>query len=110
MQSIPEKDWKQLRALKDTMLSIACNRIFEKIEKISKVRKGSEHESYLKVWKMIHKEDSKIAVMFDDLKRSNAIMKLAAWRKNRLLPDKELAQFTEETQNIIKALVNIQSY
>ncbi len=107
MPSIPEKDWKQLRALEDVMLKTACNRVFEKIEKISKARKGSEHESYLKVWELIQQENNKISIMFDDLRRSNALMKLAAWRRNRLLSDQELAQFTEKTQNSIKALANI---
>ncbi len=98
MPRIPEKDWKQLRALEDVMLKTACDRVFEKIEKISKARKGNEHESYLKVWKLIQKEDDEISIMFDDLRRSNALMKLAAWRRNRLLSDQELAQFTAKTQ------------
>ena len=104
MRSIPEKDWKQLRRLHDKMLAMACERIFHEIETILKARKGREHESYLKLWKMLREEDEEIAVMFDDLKRSNATMKLASWRANNLLSDDDLESFTEETQHRIKAL------
>jgi len=104
MRNIPEKDWQQLRTLKDDMLDNACERIFKKIDKISKSRKGREHESYLKLWKILKEEDEAISIMFDDLKRSNAFMKLIALRRNNLLSDNDLELFTEETQSIIKEL------
>jgi hypothetical protein len=43
-------------------------------------------------------EDERIALMFDDLKRSNAVLKLGAWRRYEVLSDDELKQFSEETQ------------
>ena len=102
MRNIPEKDWQQLRALKDDMLNNACERIFNKIAKISKSRKGKEHDSYLKLWKILKKEDEAISIMFDDFKRSNAFIKLIALRRNNLLSENDLELFTEETQSIIK--------
>lgn len=102
MQRIPEKDWKQVKALKEKLLTMACERIFEKIELILQARKGHEHESYLKLWKMLRHEDEEIARMFDDLKRSNALIKLASWRTNHLLSDHDLNGFSEETQHRIQ--------
>ena len=104
MRSVPESDWKKLRAMKDDVLNIACERIFEKIEKIMKEREGSEHEAYLQLWKLLKQEDRKISIMFDDLKRSNAIHKLAAWKHENVVSDKRFAGFSEETQETVKVL------
>ena len=42
--------------------------------------------------------------MFDDLKRSNAIHKLAAWKHNRVISDVRFAEFSDETQQTIMEL------
>ncbi len=104
MQHIPEKGWKHLKALQGNLLAAACERIFDKIDRISLARKGREHESYLELWKMLHDEDADISLMFDDLKRSTAMMKLASWKAHNLLSDQDLEGFTQETQNRIRIL------
>jgi len=40
--------------------------------------------------------------MFDDLKRSNAVMKLAIWKHNGLISDEKMAEFTNETQQSVE--------
>ena len=52
--------------------------------------------SYRNLWSVLE-EDKEIAVMFNDLKRSNAIFKLTAWKRNGLLSNKELQDFSETT-------------
>ncbi len=104
MKSVHESDWKKLRAMKDDVLNIACERIFEKIEEIMKEREGSVHEAYLQLWKLLKQEDRKISIMFDDLKRSNAIHKLAAWKHDNVISDKHFAEFSDETQKTVKVL------
>ena len=39
MKSIPERDWKKLRAMKDDVLAEACDRILSKIDRLIK-KKG----------------------------------------------------------------------
>jgi hypothetical protein len=104
---IPEKDWKKLRSLKDATLNMACERIFIKIDKLSKERGATSHKYYLKLWKLIHSEDEKIALMFNDLKRSNAIFKLATWKNNELLSIDDFKEFTKETQDRIQSICDI---
>lgn len=99
MSSLPEKDWKVLGRLKASLLNSACESIFQRIEKISSIREGREHESYLELWRLIKKEDDVIAEMFDDLKRSNALLKIAALRRHGVLTDEQLALFSKETQD-----------
>ncbi len=98
MRNIPESDWKKIRDMRNEILSISCDQIFDKIDNISNSRKGKEHESYLKLWKLINREDKEISIMFDDLKRSTAILKLASWKRNGLISDEKMSEFTDKTQ------------
>ncbi len=106
--AIPERDWKKLRSLKDTALNIACERIFHKINKVIGSRGSESHRSYLKLWKIMKEEDKEISLMFDDLKRSTAIFKLAMWKKNEILSNEDFEELTEETQKRINTLCNIE--
>ena len=67
-------------------------------------RAEQQHQTYLKLYKLIEKEDEKIAKMFNDLKRSNAFFKIAALRLNGVLTDAQMELFTEQTQAIVKDL------
>ena len=49
-------------------------------------------------------EDRKIGDMFNDPKRSNAILKLAAWEYNGVLSKESFAEFSKETQESVMIL------
>jgi hypothetical protein len=83
-------------------LSAACERILVAAEDIARKRTGNEHETFLKLWEETNEGNRLIAELFDDLRRSNALFKLIAWRKNDLLSDAELALFSEETQQALR--------
>ena len=61
MITIPERDWKIIRDLKQELLNVACEQIFQHIEKLSADRSGLQHKTYLELYKLIQKEDDKIA-------------------------------------------------
>ncbi|MBD3291156.1 hypothetical protein GF337_20280, partial [candidate division KSB1 bacterium] len=79
MRTIPEKDWKTLRAMQDDLLQTACGRILDKIATMIQESPDDNHKTYLNLWKTMRLEDGKIADMFNDVKRSNAKRKLAYW-------------------------------
>lgn len=93
-----------MRSLKARVLDDACARILTGVESIVQKREGRNHEAYLELWDLLHKEDDMIAAMFDDLKRSTAFFKLAAWQIHGLVSESDLALFTEETQDAVKAI------
>ncbi len=107
MKTVPERDWKALRAIKNELLNIACKRILEKVQSVAGDRDRTAHKAYLEIWRILKDEDYEIALMFDDLKRSNAIHKLAAWRRNGLLTDERLAKFSDETQDTVRFLCGL---
>jgi hypothetical protein len=43
--------------------------------------------------------------MFDDFKRSTAFFRLAAWRRQGLISEDDLAMFTEETQAVVGIII-----
>ena len=104
MSGIPERDWKQLRAMQGDILNAVCEGVFQKIEPLLANRDGRQHQAYLRLWKLLKPEDRKIAAMFDDLKRSTALEKLGLWRYYGVLTDELLARFSSETQQTIQAL------
>ena len=106
-RDIPERDWKKLRSLKDSALNIACERVFQKVEKLIDSRGADSHRYYLKLWKIMREQDKQISLMFDDLKRSTAIIKLSAWKRNGILSDENFKEFSEETQKRIESLIEI---
>ena len=105
MRNIPEKDWKKMRSIKGNVLNIACERILEKVKRIIENKENNNHEAYLKLWEIMRSEDDEIAIMFDDLKRSNARIKLAAWKRNNLISDDDLKEFSEETQEYVNMII-----
>ena len=102
MRSIPERDWKQLRAIQSEKVALTCERILSAAESIAKQRKNNEHEAFLKLWDEANKGNELIAELFDDIRRSNALFKLIAWKKNNLLSKAELDLFSEETQQALR--------
>jgi hypothetical protein len=104
MHPIAEKDWKRLRAKQEEKLDQVCGNIINNIKAAMPDQKHGHHKAYLDIWDIIHAGDAKIAEMFDDLRRSNAVFKLASWQKNGLLNEDELKEFSEETQASIAAI------
>jgi len=104
MNTIAEKDWKLLRKMKDEKLNIACETILAKINTVINNKGIENYKAYLNVCEIVDAEDKKIAEMFNDLKRSNAVIKLALWKRNGLLTESELGEFSPETRSTIEAI------
>ncbi len=102
MHPIAEKDWKRLRAKQEEKLDQACKNIINKLKPA--MQEHVHHKAYLEIWDIINAGDAKIGQMFNDLRRSNAVFKLAAWQKYGLLNEGELKEFSEETQASIDAI------
>ena len=106
MKAIPEKDWKLMKSMKDGKLNQFCEQILGAVGSVI-INKGNEnHKAYLDVWEKVQTGDSEIAEMFNDLRRSNAVLKLVAWKRYGLLTENELKGFSEETQSTIEAIAD----
>jgi len=106
MRTIPERDWKQMKSMKARVLDDACARILTSVESIVQKRDGRNHEAYMDLWDLLKKEDRKIAYMFDDFRRSSALLKLMQWQHYGFVSESDLALFTAETQNKLNAALS----
>ena len=103
MENIQEKDWKIARSIKGKILNLACGRILDKISAITH-RDNTNHEKFLDVWDLLHRENDDIALMFDGFRRSTAIHQISLWKRNGLLTDEDFSSFSIETQEIINKI------
>lgn len=102
MDKLTERDWKKIRSLKDENLNKACERILKKVTEIINREEGTPHKKYLDIRRLLKNEAEQIGRVFNDLKRSNAGLKLASWKVNGLLSDDELKEFSEGTNRFIE--------
>lgn len=107
MDKFPEKDWKIIRSMKDRLLDLACERILVKASNVIEQDDVRIYTKYIKLWELMKKEDKGIAAMFDEVKRSNAVLILALWRNNNLITDSEFDLFTPETRERVQSLIEI---
>jgi hypothetical protein len=92
---INESDWKVVRRLHGVALERYCQRVLEEV-KVATACNDSYHDCYLKLYQLIRDRDKTMARVFDDLRRSNAVLLLLAIVNEGLLTDDELNQFSQE--------------
>jgi hypothetical protein len=97
----PERDWKLLRQLKPQLLARFCERVLDNAVSIVNDSTVGSHERYLKLYEYTREQDRVLGAAFDDLRRSNALTKLATIHALGLFTDEEFAQFTEETREMM---------
>ena len=95
---IKESDWRLLRQLQPTALDRYCERVLEEAGRLASKSKTNHHANYLKLYRLLKKRDQDLGIAFDDVRRSNALVKLIAIRSRGLLTDDEYARFSEETR------------
>ncbi len=104
MQHIKESDWKLLRELKNVALERLCQRALEDLQRAALAPSQNWHERYLQVYSLIHERDKEVADIFNDLRRSTALLRLMMMRTAGLVTDEEMSRFSEETQKAARPL------
>lgn len=75
----------------------------EEHDEPDRIPRDQPHETYLEVWRALEAEDAKIARMFDGLRRSNALQKIAGMVRLALLTPEEAA-VTADTRGRVEEL------
>ncbi|MCP4902237.1 MAG: hypothetical protein GY906_35165 [bacterium] len=109
MKSFPESDWKKLRAIRDKALTRLCTKTLEGIQKrIARGDAGNDpHKTYLSVYRFIDDQDSQIAFLFNDWRRSRALRNLTGWVQAKIVEDEEFEAFSEQTKESVRELIKI---
>ncbi len=104
MQHIEESDWRHLRNLQPVLLDRYCRRILSEVEDLVSKHEDPAHPRYLAMYKLIHDRDRELGGMFNDVRRSNALIRILLLRRNGVFTDDEFSGFGEETKSRIIAL------
>jgi hypothetical protein len=107
--NIAERDWKLLRGMKERLLTVQCERAFERVGAVISKKNEHAYKTYLELRKVLEDEDKRLSDMFDDLKRSNAYSKMAAMVEFGLLANADLRIFTQETRDAIETINTVRN-
>jgi hypothetical protein len=106
--SIPERDWKYMKGIKNNLLGMLCQQINRKSVDILNEHAGSEYQKYLRIYEHIKNSDRIIAECFDDWRRSSLMKKLIALQYYKILTGEHIEQLSDETQLKLNALKKLQ--
>jgi hypothetical protein len=104
MRDIKESDCKRLRDLKALALERFCDRVLLDIDRARSDATATPQQRYLAIYALIEKRDKELGDIFNDLKRSNALLKALLIQRAGLSTEDELAGFSEETKSPIAML------
>ena len=106
LEHLPERDWKRWQQLAPALLNRFCDVVVANSAAFD-ARKVSGHEKFLALHQFIVQSNRDIAVVFDDRRRSNALLQIAAAVARGIMSEDELNSFSEETQERVRSLVAI---
>lgn len=104
MRSVPESDWKAFKQFHPIALNRFSRQVLDETEALLKNNSTSPHDIYLAIYKLIQRRDKEMADLFNDYRRSTAVLQIAMMHSRDLLTDQEWQQFSAETRNAITAL------
>lgn len=104
---IKEADWKVFREIRVRALEGFCERILSDVSRLAGEAGRSSHERYLAVFKLIQKQDKLVVDMFDNPRRSLALLQLARMHSEDLLTEVEFASFSPETRDGVRLLLGL---
>ena len=104
---IKESDWKVLRQLHAIAVERFSSRIINEIEAITSATDRSAHDRYADVIALIKKRKREMEDAFDDMRRSRGTERLLAIQSHKLLTEEELARFSPEMRESLRAMLEI---
>ena len=107
MNTIPESDWKYMRALKQTLLERMCERINQETANIINDSKKSAHERCLDIFEKTRRDKMEVVSAFDDWRRSTIFSKIIDIYRQGLFTDRDLQGLTQQTRERIDAYMPI---
>ena len=103
-EHIPEQDWKRWQNLAPTLLNRFCDSVVANAAGFT-TGASSGHEKFLALYRFVAESNSDIAVVFDNRRRSSAILQIAAAVVRGIMLESELKAFSEDTQERVRRLV-----
>jgi len=108
MRDIKESDWRIFKELRTVALDRFCRRVLEEVERLNADSAKTYHQRYLAIYRYTRESDKDLALAFNDMRRSTAMLQLARIQHHDLLTAEEFSRFSEEARSAVEALLAIQ--
>jgi hypothetical protein len=105
MHEIKESDWKLFKEVRPQALQRFCKKVLLEVEGINSDETKSFHQKYLEIYRVLHDRDKELARVFGSLRRSTALVQIAALQLRGLLNEDEFLRFSEETRNVVNGML-----
>ena len=103
-EHLPEHDWKRWQQLAPTLLNRFCDSVVANAAAFSTVQ-STGHENFIALYRLVDASNDAIAIVFDNRRRSSALLQIAAAVARGMMSDSELNSFSEETQQRVRSIV-----
>lgn len=107
---IKESDWKLFRQLHPVALERFCERVLAEVQAAVTDRSEGSHDRYLKLFDLVRERDKTIGRLFNDPRRSNALILLVNIKQEGLLTAEEFARFSPETRERIENIEEVRAH
>ncbi len=105
LRDISESDWKVFRRLREVALERFCHRALAQMQYVATEPEKTSHARYLAAWRVMNDRNNELAAAFDNPRRSAALEQLLLMRSHKLLTDEEMAQFSDDTRELMRMLL-----
>jgi hypothetical protein len=103
-RQIPESDWRTWRRLSQVALERYCARVLADAARYAQ-GPDSAHQRYVALYRYLERCDEVIALVFNDLRRSNAYLSIANATRQGLVSSEEVRTLSPDTQAVVKAIL-----
>jgi hypothetical protein len=105
-QDISESDWKVIKQLHAVALDRFCQRVLSEVNEIAADTSRTSHQRYLALFETVQRRNKEMANVFDGLRRSTALLQIAALRSRGLLEDSEFMRFSAGTRALVEVFLD----
>jgi len=98
-----ESDWKVLRELTPLAIARLCKRILGEVSRACAPESEPYHDRFCRAYSIMESGNHELGMAFDNLRRSNALLRLTIMKGRGLITDEEFAKFNEETRRRVSA-------
>ena len=108
-REIKESDWKLFKQLHPVALERFCQRVLSEVAQINSESTKDFHQRYTDIYAIIKDRNDEMAQIFDDPRRSSALIQLATMCSHNILTEEEFRRFSEETRGVVEVLLGNRS-
>jgi hypothetical protein len=106
---IAESDWKVFKILHPIAMDRFFERAVKEMQPLLWTKNKPAQERFWDALNLAEKQRQQAARLFDDYRRSTAVLQAGLWYANDLLTEEESSRFSPEMQQRLRALAKLGS-